>query len=131
MGNFNFERNEIHGSVFENAIIVNDSNNLERSESSKTKSLNEYLDELIAISPYHKEVTCAKRIKKLYVNKKEEELKKFLKSNFKTITTGTFANVAGGLLVEMLKKILWVLLLKLVNFENGYDLFLVHCYNMI
>lgn len=102
-----FENCTINGGILDGAIIGDD-NKIIQIDSNNVSSDNfiKYLDELINTSNNLKEKECAQQAKKLYNRKDIKSLKNFIIENITTFTTGTFATVAGGLLLNAIQNIL-------------------------
>ena len=119
---FEFKDSTINGDVFTNAKIgdqfINSFNNGNNNEyvdgDNITNSFNNidynyftnYLEEIIKNSDDIKERKCAEKAKNLYNEHKHKELKSFIIQNITTFSTGTFATVAGGLLLNIIQNIL-------------------------
>lgn len=71
-----------------------------------SRTLQEYLDEVLIKSSNEAERKCAVEVKKLCKDGKSDKMKKFIFDNLQTLMTGTFSNVAGGMLCELLKSII-------------------------
>lgn len=85
------------------AVIVNKNT---YSESVNLDELSELLDKLIVESNSETERKYAITAKN-YANKQNRtELVNLIKANFSTFTSGTFATLAGGFLLEMIKKLM-------------------------
>lgn len=109
-----FKGNDIRGGVLNHAVFGNDNKVIEGDGNTlENKIYNDcgndfitYLDEVIVYSDSKHERECALNAKKLYESNKRSELKKYLMKNISTFTSGTFATVAGGLLIELIKMII-------------------------
>lgn len=106
-------RNIIHGSGSitniqgDNNQVINGDNNTENYMNVDLyRTLQEYLDEVLIKSPNETERKCAVEAKKLCKNAKSDKMKKFIIDNLQTLMTGTFANVAGGMLCELFKSMI-------------------------
>lgn len=126
--NINFDGNKINGSVFEGAVIgdnnskdntytnsFNKGNNNEYVGGNKNitvlndenfKNLPDYLENVMINSESLKERECASKAKKLVISNNHQGLKTFIIDNISTFTTGTFATVAGGMLLNIVQQIL-------------------------
>lgn len=126
--NIKFDGNNIDGSIFENAVIgdnnskdntytnsFNRGNNNEYVGGNKNitawndedfKNLSDYLESVMIISESLKERECASKAKKLVTSSNHQDLKSFIIDNISTFTTGTFATVAGGMLLNIIQQIL-------------------------
>ncbi len=102
-----FENCTINGGILDGAIF-GDNNNIIHGNQINKESDNfvNYLDELLKISDSSVEKECAKQAKILYLNNDKKTLKDFIIENIATFTTGTFATVAGGLLLNAIQNIL-------------------------
>lgn len=93
-----FKGNTIYGSVLDKATMIENQKNQE-------KDFTEYLDDVMNYTNNKTEYECAKKAKEFYVSDRKS-LKSFIVDNITTFTTGTFATVAGGLLLSAIQKIL-------------------------
>lgn len=119
---FEFKNSTINGDIFSNAKIgdqfinsFNKGNNNEYVGGDKIVNsysnldynhFTNYLEEIIKNSDNIKERKCAEKAKNLYNTNKHKELKSFIIQNITTFSTGTFATVAGGLLLNIIQNIL-------------------------
>lgn len=94
-----FNDNIFTGSVMEKTKIIDNSVN------TKDDSFIIGLNEVIKHTSSETERRCATKAKELYTSDKKA-LKNFIIDNLSTFTTGTFATVLGGLLLEIIKNIL-------------------------
>ncbi len=126
--NIEFNKNIINGSVFEGSVIgdnnskdntytnsFNKGNNNEYVGGNKSitvlndenfKHLPDYLESVMIYSDSLEERKCASEAKKLFISNNHQDLKSFIIENISTFTTGTFATVAGGMLLSIIQKIL-------------------------
>lgn len=101
-----FNSSEINGNVFDKAIIGDNNCSISNSKVyTIPKIFPDYLDEVINNSRNKKEYYCATKAKQLYTSKNQEGLRIFIQDNITTFLNGTFATVAGGLLLEIIQRI--------------------------
>lgn len=126
--NIEFNKNNINGSVLEGAVIGNNNskdntytnsfnkgNNNEYVVGNKNitvlndgtfNHLPDYLEIVMINSDSLEERKCASEAKKLFISNNYQDLKSFIIDNISTFTTGTFATVAGGMLLNIIQKLL-------------------------
>lgn len=63
------------------------------------------LDDMLKKCEDQNERLCALEAQRYADKKDESNLKQYLKDNFPTFSNGTFATLAGGLLLEMVKRL--------------------------
>lgn len=107
---FEFKNSVINGDVFKGAKIGDEFISGDKiANSFNNRNYNhftDYLEEIIINSNNKKERECASKAKNLYTSNKHKDLKTFIIENITTFSTGTFATVAGGLLLNIIQKIL-------------------------
>lgn len=98
--NIEFKDNIISGGEFFSNAVINNGNSQINSD------FIQCLNSVIEGSDSLTEKNCALKAKELYNKENKKGLKSFVTDNIATFTTGTFATVCGGVLIEFIKQIL-------------------------
>lgn len=96
---------DIKGNIIENSNILNGAviGSVVSEKPSEMDEIIRYLNMVVNSSNDSTEQKCAKQAIKLAKSNDENKLKAFIKENLGTFVTGTFANIASGALLEIVK----------------------------
>lgn len=98
-----------NGCVFNNGYAEKIEMNINGSNSEcvDLKKLSELLEVVLIESDMSSERKLALKAKNLADEKEKGKLKAFIEENWSAFTSGTFATLVGGVLVEMFKKLVF------------------------
>lgn len=102
----NISNSEISGGVLNGAVIGENNRVIHVAHNNDTDKFCDYLSYIILNSDSLEERQCASGAKIRYKRGEKSELKKFIIDNLATFSSGTFATLAGGALLEIIKGIL-------------------------